>query len=136
MCGRSLSTRPRPGAVSIEAEPAGRPSPRVRVVVADDHPLYREGVLRAIKARPELEAVGVAADGREALAEIERLRPDVAVLDVRMPGSTGSTAAGCASSSAWRNGGVCERGGRWRSGSSSIAARDRRATADARYFSG
>ncbi len=58
---------------------------RVRVLVADDHPLYREGVLRAIKARPDLEVVGEAADGRAALAEIERLQPDVAVLDVRMP---------------------------------------------------
>ena len=62
---------------------------RIRVLVADDHPLYREGVLRAIKARPDLEVVGEATDGRQALAEIERLRPDVAVLDVRMPGLEG-----------------------------------------------
>ena len=61
----------------------------VRVLVADDHPLYREGVVRAIAARPELELVGAAAHGREALAQIRDLEPDVAVLDVRMPGLDG-----------------------------------------------
>ena len=55
------------------------------MLVADDHPLYREGLVREIAARPELEVVGTAADGREALAEVKRLEPDVAVLDVRMP---------------------------------------------------
>ena len=64
-------------------------SPPVRVLVADDHPLYREGLLRAIGAREDLEPVGAAGDGREALEEIRRLAPDVAVLDVRMPGLEG-----------------------------------------------
>jgi len=58
---------------------------RVRVLVADDHPLYRDGVVRAIKATPELELVAEAADGREALTEINRLDPDVALVDMRMP---------------------------------------------------
>ena len=62
---------------------------RVRVIVADDHPLYRDGVVRAIKATPELELVAEAADGREALAEINRLEPDVALIDMRMPGLEG-----------------------------------------------
>ncbi len=60
-------------------------SPRVRVLVADDHPIYREGIVRAIKERPDLELVGEAADGREALEQIKALGPDVAVLDIRMP---------------------------------------------------
>lgn len=60
-------------------------SRRVRVLVADDHPLYRDGVVRAIKHRPELELVGEASDGREALEQIRRLEPDVALLDMRMP---------------------------------------------------
>jgi two-component system nitrate/nitrite response regulator NarL len=64
-------------------------SPRVRVIVADDHPLLREGVERAIAAYPSLELVGIASDGREALAEIRRLEPDVAVVDLRMPGLGG-----------------------------------------------
>lgn len=63
---------------------------RVRVFVADDHPMYREGLVRAIKERPDLELVGESADGRTALPEIRRLTPDVAVLDVRMPGLTGT----------------------------------------------
>src|SRR6478609_3485699 len=63
---------------------------RVRVFVADDHPMYREGLCRAIKERPDLELVGESADGRTALPEIRRLTPDVAVLDVRMPGLTGT----------------------------------------------
>ena len=61
----------------------------VRVLVADDHPVYREGVARAISDRAGLELVGVAADGREAMARIRELTPDVAVLDVRMPGLSG-----------------------------------------------
>jgi two-component system, NarL family, nitrate/nitrite response regulator NarL len=58
---------------------------RVRVVLADDHPIYREGLARAIKERPELQLAGEAKDGREALELIQRDQPDVAVLDVRMP---------------------------------------------------
>lgn len=57
----------------------------VRVYVADDHPLYRDGLVRALGARAEFGLVGVASDGRTALEAIRALQPDVAVLDVRMP---------------------------------------------------
>jgi two-component system nitrate/nitrite response regulator NarL len=60
-------------------------SQRVRVLVADDHPIYREGIVRAIKERPDLELVGEAGDGRDALEQIKAEQPDVAVLDIRMP---------------------------------------------------
>jgi two-component system nitrate/nitrite response regulator NarL len=63
---------------------------RVRVVVADDHPVYREGIVRAVKERPDLELVGEAEDGRAALDRIKALAPDVAVLDIRMPGLEGT----------------------------------------------
>ena len=56
-----------------------------RVVVADDHPLFRDGLTRRIADRPELDLVGEASDGADALAAIRSLRPDVAVLDIRMP---------------------------------------------------
>jgi two-component system nitrate/nitrite response regulator NarL len=68
---------------------SGMPPPRVRVVVADDHPLFREGIERAVRGRPELELVGAAAEGREALTTIRDLEPHVAVLDLRLPGLDG-----------------------------------------------
>ena len=58
---------------------------RIRVLVADDHPLYREAVVRAVRARPEFEQIGEAEDGRAALGVIRESAPDVAVLDVEMP---------------------------------------------------
>ena len=65
------------------------PPARVTVVVADDHPLFREGIERAVRERPELELVGSAQDGREALELVRELRPLVAVLDLRLPSLDG-----------------------------------------------
>jgi len=65
-------------------------SDRVTVLVADDHPIYREGIVRAIKDRPELELIAEAGDGQEALERIRDLAPAVAVLDIRMPGLDGT----------------------------------------------
>jgi two-component system, NarL family, nitrate/nitrite response regulator NarL len=62
---------------------------RVTVLVADDHPLYRDGIVRAIKQRPELELVGEAGDGREALASIQEIQPAVAVVDFNLPSLSG-----------------------------------------------
>lgn len=62
---------------------------RIRVLVADDHPLYRESVMRAVRGRPELELVESCGDGRVALERIRELQPHVAVLDIRLPGLTG-----------------------------------------------
>jgi two-component system nitrate/nitrite response regulator NarL len=62
---------------------------RASVLIADDHPLFREGLARAVSARPELELVSELGDGRTALDQIRRLAPDVAVLDMRMPGLRG-----------------------------------------------
>ncbi|MDQ2968313.1 MAG: response regulator transcription factor [Actinomycetota bacterium] len=58
---------------------------KVRVVVADDHPLYRDGVVRALSASGRVEVVAEAADGRAALEEIRKHLPDVALLDYRLP---------------------------------------------------
>lgn len=58
---------------------------RVTVVVADDHPLYREGVVRALLASGQVEILAEAEDGRSALAEIKEHLPDVALLDYRLP---------------------------------------------------
>jgi two-component system, NarL family, nitrate/nitrite response regulator NarL len=63
---------------------------RIRVLAADDHPLYRASVVRAIREHPQLELVGEAADGREALALIREHRPHVALVDLRMPSVDGN----------------------------------------------
>jgi two-component system, NarL family, nitrate/nitrite response regulator NarL len=68
---------------------SSRRSDRVRVFVADDHPVYRDGMVRAIGERPDLELVGEASDGRNALEAIAESRPDVALIDIRMPGLDG-----------------------------------------------
>lgn len=58
---------------------------RIGVVVADDHPLYRDGLVRAIATAAGLELLGEAADGDEAERLITEVRPDVALVDVKMP---------------------------------------------------
>jgi two-component system nitrate/nitrite response regulator NarL len=54
--------------------------------VADDHPVFREGLLRIVAGRPSFELAGEAGDAPDALEAIESLQPDIALLDVRMPG--------------------------------------------------
>lgn len=61
----------------------------IRVVVADDHPLFRQGLGSLVTDSPETDLVGVAADGEEAVAVTLAERPDVVVMDLRMPGLNG-----------------------------------------------
>jgi DNA-binding NarL/FixJ family response regulator len=75
----------------VVASPPNVP-PRLRVVIADDRPRTR-GALRAFfAAYPGYEVVGEASDGNEALERVERLQPDLVVLDLRMPGMDGIAA--------------------------------------------
>ena len=62
---------------------------KVRVIVADDHPLYREGVVRALTGSGQVEVVAEFGDGREALTAIQEQAPDVALLDYKLPGLDG-----------------------------------------------
>ena len=72
---------------AVEAELAS-PEPgssRVRILIADDQALVRAGFRMILEAEEDVEVVGEAADGREAVAEARRLAPDVVLMDVRMP---------------------------------------------------
>ena len=66
---------------------------KIRVLVADDHTIVRQGLVGILAASPEIEVVGQAADGHEAVEKSLEARPDVAVLDVSMPRLNGMEAA-------------------------------------------
>jgi len=61
----------------------------IRVVLVDDHPLFRDGVVGLLRATPDTEVVGIGGSGTEAVALAAELRPDVLVLDLHMPGGGG-----------------------------------------------
>ncbi|MCB2166305.1 MAG: response regulator transcription factor [Deltaproteobacteria bacterium] len=61
----------------------------IKVLLADDHSIVREGLRRIVEESGDLEVVAEAADGREALKQVEELSPDVAVVDISMPGIDG-----------------------------------------------
>ncbi len=64
----------------------------IRVLVVDDQEMVREGFSALLDAQPDIEVVGSAGDGAAGVAEVRRLRPDVVLMDVRMPGTDGLTA--------------------------------------------
>ncbi|MFD5147192.1 response regulator [Streptomyces sp. NPDC058401] len=66
----------------------------IRVLIADDQPLVRRGLALILAPEPEFEVVGEAGDGAEAVALAQRLRPDVVVMDIRMPVLDGVGATG------------------------------------------
>ena len=75
---------------SVAPRAAGhRMSERVRVLIADDHQVVREGLRLILAEAPELDVVGEASTGDEAVQLAERLRPDVVLMDLRMPGLNG-----------------------------------------------
>src|SRR5690242_14486110 len=59
------------------------------IVLADDHPIVRQGVRGLLESEPGFQVVGEAGDGREAVEILERLRPDMAVVDMMLPGLNG-----------------------------------------------
>ncbi len=82
---RALPARP-----STPARRAGAERMQIRVLVAEDHPLVREGIIRALERDPGIEIVGEAGNGVTAMEMARQLKPDVLVLDLRMPGLGGA----------------------------------------------
>lgn len=70
----------------------GPKRPQYRVIIADDHEFTRVGLRTMLEGEPDVVLVGEATDGREAVALCERVRPDLALLDIRMPDIDGLTA--------------------------------------------
>ncbi len=64
----------------------------VRVVIADDHPMYRFGLTAAIGAAPEIDLIGAASSGAELIEMVDRTTPDVVITDLAMPGTNGVSA--------------------------------------------
>ncbi|HTT64939.1 MAG TPA: response regulator transcription factor [Bryobacteraceae bacterium] len=68
--------------------PAGETS-KIRIVVADDHPIFRDGLCRLLALEPDFEVVAQAQDGRQVLDVLQQQEPDILLLDLKMPGLDG-----------------------------------------------
>src|SRR5918996_1027055 len=67
-------------------------STKLRILLADDHETVREGLRMILNAQPDMQVVATAGDGREAIAQAERMTPDVVIMDISMPGLNGLAA--------------------------------------------
>ena len=87
------------GALLLRTTPADPPTASrepatvARVLIVDDHPNVRDGVRALLATEPALRVVGEAATGYEAISAVEKLQPDIVVMDIRMPGLDGIAAA-------------------------------------------
>jgi CheY-like chemotaxis protein len=81
---RGSQSQPEPTAQS-ELESDGQPTRKLRIVLADDHRIMRQGLIMLLEEEPDLEVVGEAANGREAIELTRQHRPDVVIMDISMP---------------------------------------------------
>jgi DNA-binding NarL/FixJ family response regulator len=82
----SDNSTPVKGPTSVAAD---NQTTKIRIVVADDHPIFRDGLCKLLALEEDFEVVAQAQDGREVLEVIQRLEPDILLLDLRMPGLDG-----------------------------------------------
>jgi two-component system response regulator NreC len=65
---------------------------KLRILLADDHETVREGLRMILNAQPDMQVIGMASDGREAITQCEKTTPDVVIMDISMPGLNGLAA--------------------------------------------
>ena len=58
---------------------------RLRILLADDHTIVRQGLAKVLEAEPGFRVVGEARDGREAISQVEQFKPDIVIMDITMP---------------------------------------------------
>ena len=68
-------------------------SPRIRILIVDDHPIVRSGLASVLSSQPDFDVVGEASDGQQAVVEASRLAPDLVLMDLRMPVRNGVDAS-------------------------------------------
>ena len=82
MADNSASRRPSPVA-------SGDAKPKIRIVVADDHPIFRDGLCKLLALEEDFDVVAQAQDGKQVLEVLQQHEPDILLLDLRMPGLDG-----------------------------------------------
>ncbi|EIC21826.1 response regulator [Thiorhodovibrio frisius] len=93
-CSATSVAPSHPRAGGLLAQPAARQAvgldvPSLRVLLVDDHPMVRNGLAALLSDQPDIEVVGEAASGEEALIDVARLQPDLVIMDASMPGMGG-----------------------------------------------
>lgn len=73
----------------MQTIPVGR---KTRVLVVDDHPMVRDGILATVRAQSDMEVVGEATSGQEAISLFSQTRPDITLMDLRLPDMSGNDA--------------------------------------------
>lgn len=65
----------------------------IKILIADDHPSFREGLCRLLNEQDDMDVIGVSADGEETICMTQEMKPDIVIIDVAMPGTNGIEAA-------------------------------------------